>query len=117
MTKGKKLYLAIVVAIIVALGIWSIILDFSRFSSLNFEYDIYPSALLKRINVILAASIAWSAGRDRLSPRDSVMMKIIFLFICLAESAFAFRCFTEKTSVDNKLGYNCNACCISNSVK
>lgn len=91
MTKGKKLYLAIVVAIIVSLGIWSIILDFSRFPSLNFEYDIYPSALLKRINVILAASIAWSAGRDRLSPRDSVMMKIIFLFICLAESAFAFR--------------------------
>ena len=85
MTKGKKLYLAIVVAIIVALGIWSIILDFSRFSSLNFEYDIYPSALLKRINVILAASIAWSAGRDRLSPRDSVMRKTA-LFIALPKA-------------------------------
>jgi hypothetical protein len=89
LTKGKKLYLWIIVSVILFLGIWSIILDFSRFSSLNFNYDIYPSALLKRINVILAAIIAWTAGKDRLSLVDNRRMKAAFMFICIGEAAFA----------------------------
>ena len=89
MTKGKKLYLWIIVSVILFLGIWSIILDFSRFSGMNFSYDIYPSALLKRINVILAAIIAWTAGKDRLDPVDSRRMKAAFMFICIGEAAFA----------------------------
>lgn len=89
MTRRKRLYLAIVVTIILSLGIWSMILDFSRFFRLNFSYDIYPSALLKRINVMLAAIIVWTVGKDGLSSIDSKMMKAIFLFICFAEGAFA----------------------------
>ncbi|HYF82974.1 MAG TPA: hypothetical protein VEB00_08110 [Clostridia bacterium] len=58
MTNVKKFYVSITLFIILALSIWFIILDFSRFYSQNYSYDIYPSALLKRINVLLAASIA-----------------------------------------------------------
>ena len=91
MAKGKRLYLGIILTIILYLGIWSAVLDFSRFQNLNFEYDIYPGAILKRINVILSAIIAWSAGKDGLSSRDGRKMKAVFLFACFAEGAFVFR--------------------------
>lgn len=87
-TKRKKLYLKIIVSAILFLGIWSIILDFSRFFSLSFNYDIFPSALLKRINVLLAALITWTVGKDRLSLADSRRMKAAFMFICIGEAAF-----------------------------
>lgn len=90
MAKGKKLYLILIIAIILVLGIWSAVLDFSRFKTLNFQYDIFPSAILKRINVLLAAAIAWSAGRDSLSRKDSRRMKGVFAFVCLGETFFAF---------------------------
>ena len=85
----KKLYVTITVIIISALCIWFVILDFSRFSSLNYCYDIYPSALLKRINVILAAFIAWGVGKDGLNLIDNRKMKAAFIFIILGEAAFA----------------------------
>jgi len=86
---GKRFLISIIVLTIVALSIWSIALDISRFSSLNYSYDIYPSALLKRINVILAAFIAWGVGKDGLSLKDSRRMKAAFMFIILGEAAFA----------------------------
>lgn len=89
MTNRKKLYVSITLFIILALSIWFIILDFSRFYSQNYSYDIYPSALLKRINVLLAAFIAWVIGKDGLSLKDSRRMKAAFIFIILGEAAFA----------------------------
>jgi len=91
MDKGKKLYISITAAVIAAFYVWFIILDFSRFGSLDFTYDIPPGAVLKRIDVLLAASIAWMAGADGLSMKDSGRMKWAFVFACLGEAAFAFR--------------------------
>jgi hypothetical protein len=90
MTSRKKLYISTILFILLALSIWFIILDFSRFYSHNYSYDIYPSALLKRINVILAAFLVWVTGKDRLSLTDSRRMKAAFIFIILGEAAFAF---------------------------
>lgn len=77
--------------IITAFGIWSVILDFSRFSNLNLIYDVYPSGILKRINVVLASAIAWSVGKDGLSFNDSRLMESALLFACFGEAAFAVR--------------------------
>jgi len=73
---------------IAAFSIWSIILDFSRFVNLDYTYDIYPSAVLKRINVILAVAIAWFVDKDGLNQRDSRRMKGALLFAFLGEAAF-----------------------------
>lgn len=89
MTDRKRLFLITAVIIIMALGVWSIILDFSRFIDMDFSYDIHPSALLKRINVIIASVIAWTVGSDGLSRRDSLIMKAVFVFVCLGETFFA----------------------------
>lgn len=88
MIMRKKLYITVLVSIISALGIWFIILDFSRFISLDFSYDIYPSALLKRIDIILASIIAWTVGQDGLGKEDSRLIKWAFVFVCLGETAF-----------------------------
>lgn len=76
------------VMLIAAMSIWFIVLDFSRFINYDFSYDIYPSAVLKRICVILAALAAWSVGRDGLNPTDSRQMKAAFLFVIAGETAF-----------------------------
>ncbi len=89
MAKRKKLYITIIVFIISALGIWFATLDFTRLFGQNYSYDIYPGALLKRIDVILAAFIALAVGKDGLSLRDSRRMKAAFMFIILGEAAFA----------------------------
>ncbi|MHB1392501.1 MAG: hypothetical protein ACYCYE_05345, partial [Clostridia bacterium] len=89
MTKGKKLYVSIILFVILTFCIWFVILDFGRFCTQNYSYDIYPSALLKRINVMLAAIIAWSVGTDGLSLRDGRIMKAAFIFMILGETAFA----------------------------
>ncbi|KUO70188.1 MAG: hypothetical protein APF77_03870 [Clostridia bacterium BRH_c25] len=89
MSKLKKLYVSIILFIILALSIWYLTLDFSRFFSRNYSYDIYPSAMLKRINAILAVFIAWAVDKDGLSLRDSRRMKAAFIFIILGEAAFA----------------------------
>ncbi len=83
MNKGKKLYVFIAAAIISVFYIWFAILDFSRFGSLDLTYDIFPSGILKRTAVMLAASIAWLAGQDGLG--------YAFVFACLGEAAFALR--------------------------
>lgn len=89
MKSNKKKFLSIVLFIILLLGIWFVALDFSRFFNRDYSYDIFPSAVLKRICVILAAAIAWSVGMDGLDPGDSARMKAAFLFACLGETAFA----------------------------
>jgi YhhN family len=89
MTSRKKLYISTILFVILALSIWFIILDFSRFYSQNYSYAIYPSALLKRINVILAAFIVWAIGKDGLCLTDSRRMKAAFIFVILGEAAFA----------------------------
>lgn len=87
----KRIYISTVMLIIIALSIWFIILDFSRFFSLSYNYDIYPSGILKRINVVLAVSIAWAVGKNGLNSKDSNRMKAALLFACLGEAAFALR--------------------------
>jgi hypothetical protein len=89
MKKSKKMLMAFILLIMLILSIWFMVLDFSRFFNQDYSYDIFPSAVLKRICVILAASIAWSVGRDGLDPRDSRLMKAAFLFACIGETAFA----------------------------
>jgi len=84
----KRTFIYIILLIIAAFCIWFIALDFSRFVSLDYSYDIYPSAILKRINVILAATIAWFVGKDGLSQRDSNIMKAAFIIVCFAEGDF-----------------------------
>jgi hypothetical protein len=84
----KRLYISILIFIILALSLWFIVLDFSRFFSLNYDYDIWPSAMLKRINVLLAVAIAWAVGNDGLSLRDSKSMKAALLFAFLGEAIF-----------------------------
>lgn len=89
MTQNKKLYLKAAVIMILTFSVWFIILDFSRFVPLNLTYDIFPSAILKRINVIIASVIAWTVGSYGLSRRDSLIMKAAFVFVCLGEAFFA----------------------------
>jgi hypothetical protein len=89
MNKRKRLFLIIAVSIAAVFCIWFMVLDFSRFINLDYRYDIYPSALLKRINVMLAALIAWASGKDGLSPKDGRRMKGAFAFVVLGEAAFA----------------------------
>jgi hypothetical protein len=94
MSKSRKPYVFIIVLIIIALYIWFIALDFSRFSVPGDYYsNYYPSAVLKRITVILAASIAWMAGKNALNYRDNWVMRLVFLVICSAEAAFLLRRF------------------------
>lgn len=88
MSKHKKLFILVLVVLIAIFILWSAALDFSRLPTINLEYDIYPSALLKRINVILTALVAWSTGAAALNPRDSRRMKASFIFVCLGETAF-----------------------------
>ena len=84
----KRLYIKLMLSATAVLGICFIALDFSRFLNWDYSYDIFPSALLKRICVIIAAIIAWSVGRDGLSPRDSRLMKAAFIFTVFGEAAF-----------------------------
>lgn len=85
----RKPYISVVISIILALSIWFMVLDFSRFISFNYRYDIYPSAILKRINVLLASFIAWSVGKDAESLRGAKIMKAAFVLVCMGEAAFA----------------------------
>ena len=91
MKTNKRLYIIFMLSVTAVLCVCFIALDFSRFLNLDYSYDIFPGALLKRICVIIAAIIAWSAGRDGLSPRDNRLMKAAFIFAVFGETAFLFR--------------------------
>lgn len=89
MIAKKKLFITGLITVICALVVWFVILDFSRFASLDYTYDIFPSGVLKRICVVLASLIAWLVGRDGLDYGDSLLMKSAFAFACLGEAALA----------------------------
>lgn len=94
MSKSRKIYIALILLMILALYICFMALDFSRFFGLSgyFQY-FYPSAVLKRITVVLAAVIAWTVGKNGLNMSDSRIMKLVFAVICSAETAFLLRRF------------------------
>lgn len=83
----KRAFITILVFVISALAAWFVILDLSRFTGLDYTYDIFPSGLLKRICVVLASLIVWSVGSDGIDYRDSLLMKAAFVFACLGETA------------------------------
>lgn len=89
MKSGKRLFISLMINAIAVLSIWFMVLDFSRFYNSDFSYDIFPSAVLKRICVLIAASVAWSVGRDGLNPTDSRQMKAALFFAVAGEAAFA----------------------------
>lgn len=88
MSKGKKLLIHICIYLILILYIWFAVLDFSRFFGLKYYYGIDTSYILKRITVVLAAAIAWAAGKDGFEARDSRLMKPVFIAVCFGELAF-----------------------------
>jgi len=94
MSRVKKLYISVLVCIITILFICFIILDISRFLGVIDYYGKYfPSAVLKRITVVLAAAIAWAAGNDGIGKKDTCIMSLVFTVICAAETAFLLRRF------------------------
>lgn len=95
MSKTKKLYIRMLLCVIAALCIWFSILDFSRFAGMDYTYDIFPSAMLKRINIILAVLVVWAAGKDGLGAGDGLRMKGAFFFALLGEALFVMRFFME----------------------
>jgi hypothetical protein len=88
MSKKKKVFIQVCVFIILILGIWFAILDFSRFIGLKYYYGVGTSYVLKRIAVVLAAAIAWAVGKDGFDDRDSRLMKVVFIAVCCGELAF-----------------------------
>lgn len=91
MSKCKSVALLFILICIVAVSIFYMSIDFSRFFGLNHLYERYPSDLIKRINVILSTIIVWIAGKDRYNSKDSRQMKTVFLVICCGEAAFLLR--------------------------
>jgi len=87
----KRLYIKLMLSVTAVLCACFVALDFSRFLNRDYSYDIFPGALLKRVCVIIAAIIAWSVGRDGLSPKDSRLMKAAFIFVIFGETAFLIR--------------------------
>lgn len=88
MTKNKKIFISILIMIIVMIGVFSLILDFTRFASLHNYDDMFSSRFIKRIIVLLSVVIVFAAGKDSYHPKDYKQMKMIFLVICFGEIAF-----------------------------
>lgn len=88
MNKRKKQSLTILLAAIIAVSIFTVVVDFSRLTSFNSVYNQYPNEVIKRINVFLAAVIVLLAGKDKLSKKNHRYMKLAFTFICLGELLF-----------------------------
>lgn len=88
MSVNKRLLMKIIILAIFCISIFTIFLDFSRLFRSNDLYNLYPNEFIKRINVILAASLVWFAGRDSLSKQDNIRMKFVFIAICLGEVNF-----------------------------
>lgn len=84
----KRLLICTIILLIVCISIFTIILDFSRLFGDKNLYNKYPSDLIKRTNVILAAFLVWLAGKDSLNKLDNTHMKFVFLFIICGEVSF-----------------------------
>lgn len=61
-------------------------LDFSKL--LGFRESNYPSNLIKRIDAACAVLVALLAGKDALSKKDSLLLKLGFIAISCAEICF-----------------------------
>lgn len=85
----KRLIVAFLTLVIIGLYLCFIILDFSRFYSLDYYAHSMTSALLKRVCVVLAATIVWISGRDGVNSGVG-LMKTAFIVICFAEAALFY---------------------------
>ena len=86
MSKNKKKFITVVVILASIVAIWYMYLDFSQLFGLR--ENTYPSSIIKRIDVVLTAIIVAIIGKDSLSKKDSILMKLTFIAICCAEMAF-----------------------------
>ncbi len=86
MDKNKKKSITMIVILASLVAIWYMYLDFSNL--FGFIENTFPSSIIKRIDVFLITIIVAIAGKDSLSKKDSVLLKIAFIAICCAEMAF-----------------------------
>lgn len=93
MGRIKKYIISILIMLIFLVAIVYMYLDFSHLFGLI--EDSYPSSLIKRLDVFMIAVIVAISGKDRLSKKDSVLLKITFIAICCAEISFVLHNFFE----------------------
>lgn len=86
MSKNKKIFLRCTVIIASLVAVWYMYLDFSKL--LGFRDSTYPAYLIKRIDVVCAVLVVLATGKDALLKKDSFLLKLSFIAICLAEVFF-----------------------------
>lgn len=87
MSLYKKGIIILIFAAIACIYFINIFLDFSRL--VNFTlYNSFSNEVIKRINVLLAASLIWLAGKNSFNRRDTALMKIVFVIIGFGEICF-----------------------------
>lgn len=88
MSANKKILIKSIILSIICISIFTAVLDFTRLFRPENLYQAFPSDIIKRINVILAALLIWLAGKDILNKQDNIMMKFVFIIICIGEICF-----------------------------
>jgi hypothetical protein len=63
-------------------------LDFCRMAGKIEIYNAFPAEYIKRLVVLLAASLVWLAGPDSIRPGDNRLMKLVFVPIVIGEIFF-----------------------------
>lgn len=88
MSRIKRILISAILLSIAFIALFTVALDFSRFFGLYSFYNLYPSYIINRINVILTAALVWLAGKDSLSRADNRLMQLVFALMCIAEAFF-----------------------------
>ncbi|ATW27091.1 hypothetical protein [Candidatus Formimonas warabiya] len=88
MSTNKRRYLLFLMILFLAVTGWYLYWDFSGFFASCGLYQPYPGNLIKRINIMLATMMVWSAGKDRYDLTDNRRMKVIFLILWGGEVSF-----------------------------
>lgn len=88
MSKNKRFLVSTILLAIACISIFTIVLDFSRFWGHYALYNLFPSYIINRINVMLAAALVWLSGKESLSSKDNRLIKYIFFLICIGEYFF-----------------------------
>lgn len=88
MASNKRLAIAIILMAAIIIFVFTVALDLSRYFGFYDFYSAYPNDLLKRINVLLAAALVWTAGKGSLNHKDNRLMKLVFIVICIGEVFF-----------------------------
>lgn len=83
----KRLLQCIVLASLLVCG-FTAALDLCRAAGKIEIYNALPVEYIKRIVVLLAASLLWLAGPDGISPRDNLLMKLVFVLSAFGEGFF-----------------------------